>query len=102
LKIRLAPIVLASALPAACGCKLGPNYRRPEVPAPAKLSAELASQPAEEARVRITSDPPWEKWWEVFGDPEINRLVGEALAGNQDLRAALARVEAARGLARQA
>jgi NodT family efflux transporter outer membrane factor (OMF) lipoprotein len=101
LKIRLAPIVLASALPAACGCKLGPNYRRPEVPAPAKLSAEPVSQAAEEARVRITSDPPWEKWWEVFGDPEINRLVGEALAGNQDLRAALARVEVARGLARQ-
>jgi multidrug efflux system outer membrane protein len=38
-------------------------------------------------------------WWEVFDDPALQGLVREALAGNYDLRIAVARVEQARALA---
>ncbi len=37
-----------------------------------------------------------ERWWEVFNDPVLNRLVDTALAANLDLREAVARVEQVR------
>ena len=37
-----------------------------------------------------------ERWWVAFDDPVLTQLVDEALAQNLDLRASLARVEAAR------
>jgi outer membrane protein, multidrug efflux system len=43
------------------------------------------------------------EWWKLFGDPSLDALETRALAGNQDVRAAAARVEQARaaaGLAR--
>jgi outer membrane protein, multidrug efflux system len=35
-------------------------------------------------------------WWKLFADPALNDLIARALANNQDLRAAAARVEQAR------
>lgn len=35
-------------------------------------------------------------WWRVFGDPTLDSLVAQALAGNRDLGVAYARVEQAR------
>jgi multidrug efflux system outer membrane protein len=40
-----------------------------------------------------------DRWWTLFGDPALDGLVAEALAANQDLAAAAARVEEARALA---
>ena len=37
-----------------------------------------------------------ERWWTLFEDPALDRLVDEALADNLDLKLALARVEQAR------
>ena len=36
-----------------------------------------------------------EKWWTAFGDPQLDKLVGQALVGNPSLAAALARLRAA-------
>jgi len=70
-------------------CTVGPNYR---APAPASLSVpesyygrDAQSSPAELAR-----------WWELFRDPLLTRLVGEASAGNLDLAQAGARLVQAR------
>jgi outer membrane protein, multidrug efflux system len=38
------------------------------------------------------------EWWRAFADPELDALVGRALAGNLDLRAAWARLEQAQAL----
>ncbi|MCE4553903.1 efflux transporter outer membrane subunit [Pelomonas cellulosilytica] len=38
-------------------------------------------------------------WWQGFGDATLTRLIGEALAHNQDLRQAAARVAEARAMA---
>ena len=43
---------------------------------------------------------PGERWWTLYGDPTLDRLVEEALINNQDLVLATARVDEARALAR--
>jgi len=67
------------------GCAIGPDYERPKVDLPTEYG--VAQSPA----------PPAQKWWSVFGDPVLDRLVDEALAANYDLKAAAERIEAARG-----
>jgi NodT family efflux transporter outer membrane factor (OMF) lipoprotein len=44
--------------------------------------------------------PPADRWWEAFGDENLDRLVEEALAGNLTLNMAWARLDQARQLAR--
>jgi multidrug efflux system outer membrane protein len=88
--VRAAALLAAVAL-AAAACAVGPDYRRPEVAAPAAFRGEEgARDPASLA------DLPW---WDVFADPALEALIRQALAGNYDLRVAVARVEQARALA---
>lgn len=76
--------------PLAAGCSLAPAYQRPEIGAPEawRESAEAAAAPAVEG-----------EWWRQFEDPVLDGLVEHALAANQDLAIAAARVEEARALA---
>lgn len=80
--------VIASALLA--GCSMGPAYERPATELPETWSAAPAKGQA------IAGD----RWWTVYGDATLERLVSEALAGNQDLALATARLDEARALAR--
>ena len=47
------------------------------------------------------TDAPWPAtdWWQALGDPQLNQLMDEALAGNPGLRLARARVDRAAALA---
>ncbi len=45
---------------------------------------------------------PGQRWWEDFGDEELNRFVDEALAGNQTLLSLWARLEKAQAQALKA
>src|SRR6185436_519606 len=45
---------------------------------------------------------PKGNWWEVFGDAGLNELEAQALNANQELKAAVARVDQARATARVA
>jgi len=65
------------------GCAVGPNYRRPEVQAGATFRDQA------QAEAVSFADQPW---WEVFGDPALKALIGEALANNYDVRTAAQRV----------
>jgi hypothetical protein len=60
------------------GCTVGPDYARPESGLPAAF-AEGAGAPD---RGGVAAD-----WWQGFGEPELTRLVGRALAANTDVRA---------------
>ncbi len=82
-----AMLVLSSAL---TGCMVGPNYKRPDMPNPA------AYRFAEATQAESLADAPWFK---VFEDPALQTLIKEAIAGNLDVRAAVARVEEARARA---
>jgi len=87
-KIRLAAALCASILLA--GCTLGPDYARPSSTLP-EVSAE--------SRATAPINP---EWWTLFNDPTLNQLVQQALAANQDLQAAIARLEASEAAAREA
>ena len=45
---------------------------------------------------------PKGNWWEIFGDTNLNDLEAQALQANQELKAAVARVDQARATARVA
>jgi len=72
------------------GCTIGPNYERPKVPAPISFRAPEPLPPDQAASLADL------KWFEVFKDPELQKLVRLGLAQNYDLRDAVARVEQAR------
>ncbi len=82
LAILIIAIALATMLLA--GCTVGPDYKRPDLDLPKDFG--VAQAPL----------PPAQRWWALFHDPVLDRLVDEALAANHDLRAAAARVEQAR------
>jgi len=58
--------------------------------------AQRISLPKREAQGEILS-----KWWESFGDPQLVRLVEEALKANPSVKEALARIEEAKALKAQ-
>lgn len=45
---------------------------------------------------------PAVQWWRSYGDPQLDRLISEALAGSPDIAIAAARVRIARGAVQQA
>jgi len=57
-----------------------------------EVPATWQSLPADGQRIAAA------KWWSVYQDPELERLVDEALQHNVDLAAAVARVDEARAL----
>jgi multidrug efflux system outer membrane protein len=77
----------------AASCTVGPAYKKPDAAqlAPADWHWKLA-----EPRDAV----PKGGWWNVFHDAGLARLETNALACNQNLRAAVARVDQARAAAR--
>ena len=74
-------------------CLVGPNYSRPAVEQPPAFKSEPLASPA---------GLPESGWWELYTDPELDRLIEAAKASNQTIRQAVARVDQARALARVA
>jgi outer membrane protein, multidrug efflux system len=68
-------------------CTVGPDYKRPVVSVPATFRAPDQSPPV--ASPASLGDLTW---WTVFQDPELQDLIGTALAENYDLRIAVARI----------
>ena len=68
------------------GCSVGPKYEKPAAELPESWK-ESAPRFAEDGR-----------WWRVYADGELDKVVDEALAGNGDLLIAAARVDEARAL----
>jgi multidrug efflux system outer membrane protein len=89
--VRIPAIVLAAATLAA-GCRVGPNYERPELAPP----PQYRGQPAPPAAPESMADLPW---WTIFEDPILQGLVRDGIANNLDLKLATARVLEARALA---
>ena len=91
---RAITIALASAL---AGCAVGPDYRRPSVEVPAGYK---------EARNWKTAQPRDEanrgKWWEVFGDPQLDTLIAQVDVSNQNVKVAEAQWRQAVGAVQQA
>jgi NodT family efflux transporter outer membrane factor (OMF) lipoprotein len=72
---------------------------------------DLGQKPAPAAAAALDSQAtladqagawPVEGWWQGFGDPQLDALIDEGLAGSPDIAVAAARVRAAEALAQQA
>lgn len=88
--------VIGFLLLVSCTALAGPpKYKKPDVPAPAAWQT-----PAPWAASAPKDDLPKGKWWAVFGDPELDQYEEKALAQNQTLQAAVARLANARAFAR--
>ena len=86
----LATTLLAATLTTLTACAAGPDYVRPALPAAAAFAQ---AEPALTRAAQIEHE-----FWRRLGDPELVRLVEDALRDNHDLRIALARLERARAL----
>jgi NodT family efflux transporter outer membrane factor (OMF) lipoprotein len=93
---RLAGSTLRSAVLGLTGCglvacNLGPHYKRPDIPPPqAWRDAPSSEQPGW----------PSSDWWRGFNSPTLNDLMDQARVANDDLGAAIARIQQADAQAR--
>src|SRR5580704_2162811 len=74
------------------GCRVGPNYRRPDVQPPPSFR-DLSEIPQVQAKAASYADLPW---WQVFQDPQLQELFRIALKNNYDLQIATERINEAR------
>jgi len=88
-KIRAAFALLPFAALAACA--VGPNYHTP-------TALPDAKQPFAEgqASTMLSGRPLPAKWWEMYNDPALDRLIADAFAYNTDIRQAAANLHRAR------
>lgn len=89
-------LALGAVLAVSSGClKVGPDYARPDLPVKPPGSYQEAAGQAGPYKNST-------RWWKEFGDPELNRLVEQALKHNLDLAQATARVDELAALFSQA
>lgn len=74
----------------AVGCSTAKDYERPSVELPAAWK---------ESGPRYAQDG---RWWRIYEDTQLEQVVDEALKNNADLAIAVARVDEARALIREA
>lgn len=71
---------------AAGGCiTAGPDYQRPD-------NGTHEPESYQHAPTGTATPMPEERWWQIFGDPELDRMVAEALINNLDIKKAAARI----------
>jgi NodT family efflux transporter outer membrane factor (OMF) lipoprotein len=79
------------------GCMVGPDYVRPAAPT-APAYKEMQGWKQAEPRDAIARG----RWWEIFGDPDLNALAERVDVSNQNVLAAAAAVRQAQAIAAQA
>ena len=87
----------------ACSCAVGPKYARPTVATPPayKELATSAGGPQGEWKASQPQDQVLRgKWWEIFGDPQLNALEEQVGVSNQNLKIVEAQFRQARDLIR--
>lgn len=87
------------------GCVVGPKYHPPSAQAPTAVYKESTTQ--------FSDNGPWTvaqpsdaklrgKWWEIFGDPELNALEEQLDINNQNIKQYFENYMEARAIVREA
>lgn len=92
--VGLAALAILGA--ALAGCMVGPNYQRPPAAAPGAFKEE---PPPSWKSATPRDEAPRGKWWEVFGDAQLDALEEQVAVSNQSLAQAEAQFRAARAAA---
>src|SRR5262245_59583994 len=87
-----APLALLALATTSC-TTVGPNY---QAPASDELSVPSGYYGPEPAGSEQQAPADLSRWWELFEDPPLTRLIDEANADNLDLAVAASRLSQAR------
>lgn len=96
-RAALAALFVGASLLSACAA-VGPDYAGPPS---AGATAAAAGAFYRAAAAQASSVPPAARWWTALGDPELTRLIDDALAQSPTIQAAQARLRSARASLRQ-
>lgn len=97
LKFTVANLLAFAMLTLLGACNVGPKYVRPDVATPS------AYKEAGDWKVAQPQDTIKRgKWWEIFGDAQLNALVEQIDVSNQNVRIAEAQFRQARAIVQQA
>ncbi|KVG85727.1 RND transporter [Burkholderia ubonensis] len=88
-------VLLLAVLPMLHACMVGPDYVRPKVDTPAAFK-ELAGWKVAEPMDHVSRS----RWWERFGDPQLDALEEQVEISNLNIRVAEAQYREAQALAR--
>jgi outer membrane protein, multidrug efflux system len=86
---RIARALIAGAL--FWGCNLAPRYERPKAPVPKAWPTGDAYEQGQASAI-----PPQLRYQDIFSDPELQNVIGQALRNGRDLRVAAANVASVR------
>ena len=93
MKIKTGNFFLLLSILVLAGCAVGPDYRRPVVETPVAYKETQGWKMAEPQ-----DRAPRGRWWEIYGDPQLNALVQQVALSNQNIRAAEAKYRQALAL----
>jgi len=83
---KIIPIFILGFIIFLSGCKLGPNFQRPDYEGPSSFRFDSIQT---DTIVNL-------RWWDLFNDPVLDTLIQKALENNKDIMVAAARVEASK------
>jgi len=89
-RVIFLPLVLAPAL---ASCALAPKVVKPDLRLPAAYEAPAGT---------ATPGASLDRWWSLYGDPQLESLVDQALTRAPDARSALARLHEAKAIRTEA
>jgi outer membrane protein, multidrug efflux system len=92
---------LVAAFPLAClglwGCKVGPDYKQPDMKTPGQYSEiGSATRPTTRGTDPSSIQQDYMRWWTTLNDAKLNSLIDRAAQNNPDILAAEARIREAR------
>jgi NodT family efflux transporter outer membrane factor (OMF) lipoprotein len=102
---RLLPIASLTSITLLAACTVGPKYHTPTAPVPSSYKEVTPAnmKDVDNWKVAQPGDTTIRgKWWEIFNDPELNKLEDQVDASNQSIAASYASFMAARALVREA
>lgn len=95
-------LIVVFALTLLAGCNVGPQYAKPSAPIPPAYKETAAPGSGDWKVAQPGDDLARGKWWERFGDRQLNGLEEKVSVSNQNIAAAAASVQAARAAIRAA
>ena len=81
------------------GCSLAPEYQPAKVIVPVKFKESDPKLEDNNWKIAQPADQQVRgEWWRVFNDAQLNELEQQAIAGNQNLKAVAANIQASRAI----
>ncbi|EQA6253474.1 RND transporter, partial [Acinetobacter baumannii] len=81
------------------GCSLAPEYQPAKVIVPVKFKESDPKLEDNNWKIAQPADQQTRgEWWRIYNDAQLNELEQQAIAGNQNLKAVAANIQASRAL----